>query len=250
MSVKKNLVLVVDDEPQIRKLLRITLQSEGYKVEESEKGSEAVRLAASIKPDLIILDLGLPDADGKDVLSEIREWSQTPIIICSVRNNDSEVIESLNRGADDYITKPFNPNILLARIQACLRKAATQEAGEAELTNGYISIDLVRHEVKIDNEITSLTPKEYDLLRYFMVNRGKMITHKQLLHEIWGQAHTEDMQYLRVYISQLREKIEPDAKEPTFIVTEPGIGYRMEVFENKKPQEPDVVTPLKGYASY
>lgn len=237
MSVKKNLILVVDDEPQIRKLLRITLQSEGYKVEESDKSSEAVRMAASLKPDLIILDLGLPDGDGKDVLSEIREWSQTPIIVCSVRDNDNEVIESLNRGADDYVTKPFNPNILLARIQASLRKAATQEAGEPQLNNGYISIDLVRHEVKINGEVTSLTPKEYDLLRYFMINRGKMITHKQLLHEIWGQAHTEDMQYLRVYISQLREKIEPDPKEPTFVVTEPGIGYRMEVFENKEAQE-------------
>jgi two-component system KDP operon response regulator KdpE len=175
-----------------------------------------------------------------DVLSEIREWSQTPIIVCSARDEDNEIIEALNRGADDYITKPFNPNILLARIQANLRKSATQEAGEPALQNGYIYINLVRHEVLINHEKTPLTPKEYELLRYFMVNRGKMITHKQLLNEVWGQAHTEDMQYLRVYISQLRDKIEPNPKSPIFIITEPGIGYRMEILKPSENYIPNV----------
>lgn len=228
MQQKKNVILVVDDEPQIRKLLRISLESEGYKVEECDNGKEASRLSVSLKPELIVLDLGLPDMDGKDVINSVREWAQTPIIVCSVRDDDKEIIEALNRGADDYITKPFNPDILLARISANLRKAAVKEAGEPELVNGEIRMDLVRHEVFINDENVFFTPKEYKLLRYFMTNRGKMITHRQLLKDVWGPAHSEDMQYLRVYVSQLREKIEPDPKNPSVIVTEPGIGYRME----------------------
>ncbi|WP_085902059.1 response regulator transcription factor [Kiloniella majae] len=230
---KKNTVLIVDDEPQIRKLLKITLKSEGYKPEECENGAQAVRMSASIKPDLIILDLGLPDMDGKEVIDNIREWSQVPIIVCSVRDADTEVVDALGRGADDYVTKPFNPDVLLARIEANLRKSATQEAGEPDLENGRIKMDLVRHEVFVDGESTFFTPKEYELLRYFMVNRGKMITHKQLLKGVWGPAHGEDMQYLRVYVSQLREKIEPDVKAPSYVITEPGIGYRMEVIDEE-----------------
>lgn len=233
---KKNTILIVDDEPQLRKLLRITLQSEDYKTEEAENGAQAVRLSASVKPDLIVLDLGLPDIDGKEVIDNVREWSQTPIIVCSVRDADTEVIEALGRGADDYITKPFNPDILLARIEANLRKSATQEAGEPNLKNGDIEMDLVRHEVFIKGESTFFTPKEYELLRYFMVNRGKMITHKQLLQNVWGPAHGDDMQYLRVYVSQLRDKIEPNPKDPSYVITEPGIGYRMEFFENQEQQ--------------
>ncbi len=232
MKQKKSTILIVDDEPQIRKLLKISLQSEDYKTEEAENGGQAVRMAASIKPDLIILDLGLPDIDGKEALEQIREWSQVPVIVCTVRDSDKEVVEALNKGADDYITKPFNPDVLLARIAANLRKAATQEAGEPNLKNGRIEMDLVRHEVMIDGDNTFFTPKEYDLLRYFMVNRGKMITHRQLLREVWGPAHSDDMQYLRVYVSQLREKIEPNAKDPEYVVTEPGIGYRMEIHES------------------
>ncbi len=229
---KKNVILLVDDEPQIRKLLRITLEDEGFKTEEAENGGQAVRLSASVKPDLIILDLGLPDMDGKDVIDAVREWSQVPILVCSVRDADKEIVDALGRGADDYITKPFNPDILIARIGANLRKAATMEAGEPDLTNGRIRMDLVRHEVFIDGETIFFTPKEYDLLRYFMINRGKMITHKQLLKDVWGPAHGEDMQYLRVYVSQLREKIEPDPKSPSYVITEPGIGYRMEIMDN------------------
>ncbi len=228
---KKNTILIVDDEPQIRKLLKITLKDEGYKTEECEKGAQAVRMTASIKPDLIILDLGLPDMDGKEVIDAIREWSQVPIIVCSVRDADKEVVDALGRGADDYVTKPFNPDVLIARIEANIRKSVTQEAGEPDLENGRIRMDLVRHEVFVDGESTFFTPKEYELLRYFMINRGKMITHKQLLKDVWGPAHGDDMQYLRVYVSQLREKIEPNLKEPSYVVTEPGIGYRMEVIE-------------------
>ncbi|WP_038014408.1 response regulator transcription factor [Terasakiella pusilla] len=228
---KKNTVLVVDDEPQIRKLLKIILLDEGFKVEECENGAQAVRMSISIKPDLVILDLGLPDMDGKEVIDNIREWSQVPIIVCSVRDSDSEVVDALGRGADDYVTKPFNPDVLMARIMANLRKSVTQEAGDPIIENGTIKMDLMRHEVFVKGKSTSFTPKEYDLLRYLMTNRGKMVTHKQLLKDVWGPAHGDDIQYLRVYISQLRDKIEPDADDPTYIVTEPGIGYRMELIE-------------------
>ncbi|WP_417793447.1 response regulator transcription factor [Terasakiella pusilla] len=228
---KKNTVLVVDDEPQIRKLLKIILLDEGFKVEECENGAQAVRMSISIKPDLVILDLGLPDMDGKEVIDNIREWSQVPIIVCSVRDSDSEVVDALGRGADDYVTKPFNPDVLMARIMANLRKSVTQEAGDPIIENGTIKMDLMRHEVFVKGKSTSFTPKEYELLRYLMTNRGKMVTHKQLLKDVWGPAHGDDIQYLRVYISQLRDKIEPDADDPTYIVTEPGIGYRMELIE-------------------
>jgi two-component system KDP operon response regulator KdpE len=228
MSQKKNTILIIEDEPQIRKVFNISLESAGYKVVQCDNGREGTRLAASVNPELVLLDLGLPDIDGKEVITSIREWSQMPIIICSVRDADEEVIRALSAGADDYITKPFNPDVLLARIHANLRKLATLEAGEPELTNGNIRMDLVRHEVFINGEKKTFTPKEYELLRYLLVHRGKMLTHKQILKEVWGNAHTDDMQYLRVYVSQLREKLESDPSGPTYIVTEPGIGYRME----------------------
>ncbi|TNE64341.1 MAG: response regulator transcription factor [Alphaproteobacteria bacterium] len=229
MKQKKSTILVVDDEPQIRKLLKISLEAYGMKAEEAEKGGEAVRLSASLKPDLILLDLGLPDMDGKEVIESVRGWSQVPIIVCSARGDDKEMIEAFDKGADDYVTKPFNPDVLIARVTANLRKAATQEAGEPELVNGRVRMDLVRHEVLIDGKKVDFTPKEYDLLRYFLVHRGKMLTHRQILHEVWGPAHGDDMQYLRVYVSQVREKVEPDPSSPDYIITEPGIGYRMEV---------------------
>ncbi len=231
MNQKKSTVLVIEDEPPIRKLFNISLEGAGYKVVECDNGSEGMRLAASIRPELILLDLGLPDMDGKTIISAVREWAQTPIVVCSVRDSDEEVIKALEMGADDYVTKPFNPDVLLARIHACLRKAFTQEAGEPELTNGILRMDLVRHEVFVKDQKLVFTPKEYDLLRYFLVHRGKMLTHKQILKDVWGTAHVDDMQYLRVYVSQLREKIETDAANPTYIITEPGIGYRMETVE-------------------
>lgn len=228
MNQKKNTVLIIEDEPPIRKVLNISLESAGYKTVECDNGREGTRLAASINPELVLLDLGLPDMDGKEVISSIREWSQVPIVVCSVRNSDEEVVRALAAGADDYIIKPFNPDVLLARILANLRRAATQEAGEPELLNGHIRMDLVRHEVYLHGAKAVFTPKEYDLLRYFLVHRGKMLTHRQILKDVWGNAHIEDMQYLRVYVRQLREKIEEDPASPSFIITEPGIGYRME----------------------
>ena len=233
MNQKKNTVLMIEDEPSIRKLLTITLEGRGFRAVDAAEGRAGVRLAASVKPDLVLLDLGLPDMDGKEVIAAIREWSQVPIIVCSVRSDDAEVITALEAGASDYVTKPFNPEVLLARIHANLRKAATEEAGEPELKNGHIRMDLVRHEVFLDGNKAVFTPKEYDLLRYFLMHRGKMLTHKQILRDVWGPAHGDDMQYLRVYVSQLREKIERTASEPAYIITEPGIGYRMEIMKQE-----------------
>ena len=228
MQERKNTVLIIDDEPQIRKMLTIFLDTCNFRVEETESAKQGVRLAATVKPDLILLDLGLPDMDGKEVVAAIRQWSHMPIIIMSVRSQDEEVAAALNLGADDYVIKPFNPEVLLARINANLRKTAVKEVGEPELTNGPLRMDLVRHEVFLDNEKLALTPKEYALLRYFLVQRGKMLTHKQILKEVWGPAHGENTQYLRVYVGQLREKIEKEPSKPEWLITEPGIGYRME----------------------
>lgn len=236
MHEKKHVILIVDDEPQIRKMLSIYFDASDYKIEEAENGKQAIRMSASIKPDLIVLDLGLPDMDGKEVITAIREWSHVPIVVLTVRSGDEEVVSALNIGADDYIMKPFNADVLLARIQANLRKSTIKEMGEPELRNGPIRMDLIRHEVFINDEKVALTPKEYDLLRYFIANRGKMLTHKQLLKEIWGPAHSDDTQYLRVYIGQLRDKIEGKKPDHRMIVTEPGVGYRMETMvpENTK----------------
>lgn len=228
MSSKKNTILVVDDEPQIRKMLDIFLGASDFKVEQSESGKQAARLCASIRPDLVLLDLGLPDIDGKEVIKQMREWTQIPIIVMSVRTMDEEIIAALGAGADDYVVKPFNTDVLIARIRANLRKATVREAGEPELVNGGLRMDLIRHEVFRDGERIALTPKEYELLRYLMVNRGRMLTHKQILTEIWGPAHADNVQYLRVYIGQLREKVEKDVSHPDLIMTEPGVGYRME----------------------
>ena len=228
MHEKKNTILIVDDEQQIRKMLKIYLDAAEFRVEEAENGKQGVRLCTSIKPDLVLLDLGLPDIDGKEVIASIRQWSQMPIVVLSVRADDEEIVAALDGGADDYILKPFSAQVLLSRIKANLRKGAIKEAGEPELTNGLIRMDLVRHEVFLNGKKISLTPKEYDLLRYFIVNRGKMLTHRQLLKEVWGPAHSEDMQYLRVYIGQIREKLEENPASPKLIITEPGIGYRME----------------------
>jgi len=231
MHQKKSTILVVDDEMQIRKMLNIFLDASDFKIEESDSGKQAIRMAASVKPDLILLDLGLPDIDGKEVIAQIRQWSQVPIVILSVRAVDEEVVAALNAGADDYIVKPFNADVLIARIKANLRKAIVRDGGEPELRNGTIRMDLVRHEVFRNNEKIALTPKEYELLRYFMVNRGRMLTHKQILHEVWGPAHSEDTQYLRVYVGQVRDKLEQTPSDPQMIITEPGVGYRMEVMQ-------------------
>lgn len=231
MHEKKNKILVIDDEDQVRKMLNIFLGASNFGVEESDCGKQGIRMSASVKPDLILLDLGLPDMDGRAVINEIRQWSQTPIIVLSARTVDEEVVGALEAGADDYITKPFNGEVLIARIKANLRKAVVREGGEPELVNGNIRMDLIRHEVFSGTDKVALTPKEYELVRYFMINRGRMLTHKQILGEVWGPAHSEDTQYLRVYIGQVREKLEADPGNPQLIVTEPGVGYRMEILK-------------------
>ncbi len=236
MHEKKNTILIVDDEMQIRKMLNIFLDASDFNIEESDSGKQAVRMSTSIKPDLILLDLGLPDMDGKEVITKIRQWSQIPIVVLSVRAVDEEVVAALDAGADDYIIKPFNADVLIARIKANLRKAVIRESGEPELTNGLVRMDLIRHEVFLNGEKVALTPKEYELLRYFIVNRGRMLTHRQILNEVWGPAHSEDTQYLRVYVGQVRDKLETDPANPRLIVTEPGVGYRMEVLDEELPK--------------
>ena len=228
MQEKRNTILIVDDEEEIRKMLSIFLDASDFKVAEAENAKQAIRMAASVKPDLIVLDLGLPDMDGSEVVTALRQWSQVPILVLTVRSEDEEVAALLNAGADDYVTKPFNADVLLARINANLRKNVVREVGEPDITNGPIRIDLVRHEVFIDEQRVPFTPKEYDLLRYFMVNRGRMLTHKQILKEVWGPAHVEDTQYLRVYVGQVREKLETHKGLGKLIVSEAGIGYRMD----------------------
>lgn len=234
MQEKKNTILIVDDEEEIRKMLNIFLDTVDFKVVESETGKQAIRMAASVKPDLIVLDLGLPDMDGKEVITALRQWSHVPILVLTVRSDDSEVAAALNSGADDYVTKPFSAEVLLARINANLRKATVRELGEPDIMNGPIRMDLVRHEVFIDGERLAFTPKEYDLLRYFLVHRGRMLTHKQILKEVWGAAHVEDTQYLRVYIGQVREKLEMHPGLGKLIVSEAGVGYRMDALEPRQ----------------
>ena len=242
MSEKKNTILVVDCEPQIQKMLGILLDSENYKIIESTSGKQAIRMCVSTSPDLILLDLSLPDIDGKEVITAIREWSQIPIIVLSARSSDEEIVAALNIGANDYVTKPFNVGVLLARINASLRSSVVREAGEPELVNGPLRIDLVKHEVFLNDQPLTFTPKEYDLLRYFMVNRGKMLTHREILKTVWGSAHSDDTTYLRVYIGQIRAKIEENPMSPIFIITKPGIGYRMEIIQPVEEQLAKVVS--------
>ncbi|WP_229807547.1 response regulator [Asticcacaulis endophyticus] len=229
MLEKKNTILIVDDEEEIRKMLNIFLDVADFKVCECETGKQALRMSASVRPDLILLDLGLPDMDGKDVITQIREWSNVPIVVLTARSEDLDAAPALNMGADDYVTKPFSAEVLLARINANLRKWAVKEVGEPDISHGPIRMDLVRHEVFISDERVAFTPKEYDLLRYFLVNRGRMLTHKQILKEVWGPAHLDDTQYLRVYIGQVREKLETVPGLGKSIVSESGIGYRMDL---------------------
>lgn len=229
MNTKKNTILVIDTDPQTQKMLSLILDTPDFKVVGCETGKQGVQFCASSKPDLVLLALNLPDMEGKNVITDIREWSQTPIIVLSENAADANVIVALDMGADDYVVKPFNVDVLYARINASLRKSAIHETGEPELYNGPLRMDLVRHEVYLHNELLAFTPKEYNLLRYFITHRGKMLTHRQILHEVWGAAHSDDTQYLRVFIGQLREKIEIDPASPKLITTEAGIGYRMEI---------------------
>lgn len=223
-------VLIVDDEPQIRRFLRASLQSHDYTVLEAENGKEAVRACTTQKPDLLILDLGLPDMDGMDVIKLVREWSEVPIIVLSIRSDDTDKIEALDRGANDYVTKPFSMGELLARMRAALRQGRGEgnEGGGAVVTAGDMSIDLGKRLITLGGTPVKLSRKEYDLLKILASHPGKVITHQQLLQEVWGPAYVEETQYLRVYIGQLRQKLERDPAAPRWLITEPGVGYRLQ----------------------
>lgn len=231
MSEKKNTILVVDSEPQTKKMLEIVMAGSSFTIEECRTGKQAVSLSITLKPDLILLDLNLSDMNGNDVITALREWSQVPIIVLTSRSANEDVVKALDLGADDYVIKPFNMSVLQARINASLRSAAVLETGEPQLVNGLLRMDLVRHQVFLDDTLVPFTPKEYNLLRYFMIHCGKMLTHKQILDEVWGSAHGSDTQYLRVFIGQIREKIEINPSIPVRITTEAGVGYRMELAE-------------------
>jgi two-component system, OmpR family, KDP operon response regulator KdpE len=220
-------ILVVDDEPQIRRFLRTSLSARGYDVIEAAGGKEAVIRATGEKPDVIVLDLGLPDVDGMEVIRQLREWSRVPIIVLSVRAGETDKIEALNAGADDYVTKPFGMGELIARIGTALRHRVQSETSEPVFESSNLKVDLSKRQVFVDGREVKLTPTEYDLLRYLVTHAGKVVTHQQLLREVWGPHSVNETHYVRVYVGQLRQKIEPDPAQPRYILTEPGVGYRL-----------------------
>ena len=220
-------VLIVDDEPQIRRFLRTSLSAHGYRIIEASGGQEAMTLLATERPELVLLDLGLPDMDGLEVIRRLREWSTVPIIVVSVRGREAEKIAALDGGADDYVTKPFGIGELLARMRTALRHRLQAEVDAPVFRSAGLSVDLVRRLVCIDGQGVKLTPKEYDLLRMLVLHAGKVITHRQLLREVWGPAAVHETHYLRVYVGQLRQKLEPDPAQPRYLLTEPGVGYRL-----------------------
>ncbi len=218
-------ILVIDDEAQIRKLLRITLQSNDYSVAEAENAKDGLIAAANHPPDVILLDLGLPDRDGHSLLTELRQWYAKPVIIISVQNNEEDIVKALDNGANDYLVKPFRTGELLARIRSALRSSAVDESGPVLNYEG-LSIDLLTRTVRKNGEMVKLTATEYSLLILLVKNEGKVLTHHFLLKNIWGPDFLDQSQYLRVYIAQLRKKIETDPNRPCYIITETGVGYR------------------------
>ena len=220
-------VLIVDDEPQILKFLTVALNAAGYDTLTAAAGAEALRLATTQAPDLIVLDLGLPDRDGKDVLRELRQFSGVPVIILSARDREMDKIEALDLGADDYVEKPFGIGELTARLRAALRHKAGVSKPIQRIEIGGVTMDFDKRTVSRASEPIRLTPKEYDLLATLFRNAGRVVTHRQILSAVWGPAHVEDTQYLRVFIGQLRAKVERDPTSPDIIRTEPGVGYRV-----------------------
>jgi len=228
MSEAGQRVLVVDDEAPIRRYLRAALSAQNFTIYEAANGQEALNAVITNRPDIIILDLGLPDIDGIEVTRRLREWSQTPIIILSVREAEQDKIAALDAGADDYLTKPFGTGELMARMRVVMRRQASK-SDEPILQVDELQMDLSRRVVAIRGDEISLTPTEYDILRLLMQNAGKVITHHHLLRQVWGTAYESEMHLLRVNISNLRAKLEPDPARPTYIHTEPGVGYRLKV---------------------
>ena len=220
-------ILVVDDEPQIRRFLRASLPQQGYALIEAATGAEAQAQFAREKPDLVILDLGLPDCDGLDVLAHIRAHGLTPVLVLSAREDVAGKVTALEAGADDYVTKPFDMAELVARLKAALRHGIQTAGAEPVFRAGALMLDLVHRKVEVSGQDVKLTPKEYDVLCFLARHAGKVVTHHQVLREVWGPAHAEDVQYLRVLMRQLRRKIEADASNPQLLLTEPGVGYRL-----------------------
>ena len=223
---KPTVVLVVDDEVQIRRLLRVCLEADGYRVLEAATGQEAITEAAQRKPDVVVLDLGLPDMDGVAVLQRLREWSRVPVLVLSVRDREEDKIAALDHGADDYVTKPFGTGELLARLRVAQRHA--DPAPEMSVfRSGRLEVDLTARVVKLEGKEVKLTATEYSLLRLFVQHAGKVLTHRHILREVWGPNYTEQTHYLRVYMAHLREKLEREPSKPRLLITEPGVGYRL-----------------------
>jgi two-component system, OmpR family, KDP operon response regulator KdpE len=221
-------VLVIDDEVQIRRLLRVTLEKQGYAVHEAGTGEEGLQMVLAKKPDVVLLDLGLPDKDGSEVLAGLRTWTTLPVIILSVRDAEEDIVALLDAGADDYLIKPFNTGELIARMKVAIRHHAPQEAREV-FVSGRLTVDLLDRVVTVAGETVKLTPTEYGLLRLFVQHAGRILTHRLILREVWGPNADEETNYLRVYITALRKKIEENPQMPELIVTEPGVGYRLRV---------------------
>jgi two-component system KDP operon response regulator KdpE len=231
MAQADALILLIEDEPQMRRFLRVTLQSCGYRLVEAATGEEGLAHAATRSPDVILLDLGLPDLDGLEVTRRLREWSAVPIIVLSAREQERDKVGALDAGADDYLTKPFGAEELLARIRVALRHRALQQSGQAEpvFAIDELRVDLARRQVFLAEREVHLTPIEYRLLAVLIRNAGKVVTHSQLLKEVWGPPHMNQTQYLRVYMAQLRHKLEADPTRPRFFLNEPGVGYRLRI---------------------
>jgi two-component system KDP operon response regulator KdpE len=221
-------VLVVDDENAIRRFLRVALTSQAYTVVEAASGQDALSAAATHKPDIVILDLGLPDIDGVEVTHLLRQWTQVPVIILSVRGSESDKIAALDAGADDYLTKPFGVGELLARLRAALRRNSIP-VGEPVFVSGSLKVDLAQRIVTVAGHEVQLTPNEYELLRILVTHAGKVLTHRYLLREVWGAEYGDELHMLHVNISNLRRKIEPESARPQLIITEPGVGYRLRI---------------------
>lgn len=219
-------ILILDDEPSIRNILRVNLRGAGYDVAEAKRSEEGLALAASYHPQVVILDLGLPDRNGIDVLREIRGWSQVPVIVLTVSDDEATKVALLEAGADDYVTKPFSVPELLARIKVALRHHQ-MEGATPIFESGSLRIDLAKREVSVENQVVHLTAKEFELLRLLVKNGGRVVPQEQLLAEIWGQHAKDQPHYLRIYIGQLRKKLEADPSSPKHVLTEPGVGYRI-----------------------
>ncbi|WP_158888913.1 response regulator [Amycolatopsis anabasis] len=229
-QARSGTVLVIDDEPQIVRALRINLSARGYKVITAHDGTAALRAVAETKPDVVVLDLGLPDMDGNDVIAGLRGWTTVPIIVLSARGDSSDKVQALDAGADDYVTKPFGMDELLARLRAAVRRSSVSKADDAEavVETEAFTIDLAAKKVHRDGAEVHLTKTEWGVLELLVRNRGRLVAQKQILHEVWGPSYETESHYLRVYLAQLRRKLEPEPSRPRHLLTEPGMGYRFE----------------------